>query len=116
MSAEKNMKDNTSKEVLSDKADKITCQIYFQAVHKYFGVTRALNGVNFKLPTESEWEYASRGGLDASPYPWGGPYTRNIQGCFLANFKPLRGNYIADGQSSIFIRRLRFHINSNFFA
>jgi len=51
----------------------------------------------FRLPTESEWEYASRGGLDFSPYPWGGPYTRNMKGCFLANFKPLRGNYVADG-------------------
>jgi ribose transport system ATP-binding protein len=47
MSAEKNMKDNTSKEVLSDKSDKITGDIYVQDVHKYFGVTRALNGVNF---------------------------------------------------------------------
>ncbi|MFN8205832.1 MAG: SUMF1/EgtB/PvdO family nonheme iron enzyme [Bacteroidales bacterium] len=52
---------------------------------------------DYRLPVESEWEYASRGGLEQSMYPWGGMYTRNNMGCFLANFKPLRGNYSDDG-------------------
>lgn len=52
---------------------------------------------DFRLPTEAEWEYASRGGRSQSMFPWGNYYLRNRKGCLLANFKPGRGNYPEDG-------------------
>ncbi|QTY28122.1 gliding motility lipoprotein GldK [Flavobacterium sp. CS20] len=50
----------------------------------------------FRLPSEAEWEYVARGGLESASFPWGSPYTKDDRACYLANFKPLRGDYAAD--------------------
>lgn len=49
---------------------------------------RSFQKVKFHLPSSSIYTLAARGGMEDSPYPWGGPYVRNARGSYLANFSP----------------------------
>lgn len=45
-----------------------------------------INSIEVRLPTKYEWMYAGKGGNDQNIYSWNGPYLRNSDGKFLANF------------------------------
>ncbi|MBI9033531.1 MAG: SUMF1/EgtB/PvdO family nonheme iron enzyme [Bacteroidales bacterium] len=82
---------------VSWKQARAFCSWRTELLRNYLATQREALAAEFRLPTEAEWEWASRGGYEGNPYPWGGPYTRNGKGCFLANFKPMRGDYVDDG-------------------
>lgn len=45
--------------------------------------------IRVQLPNLKQWIYAAKGGLEISPYPWGGPYIQNAHGDYMANFRKI---------------------------
>ena len=78
---------------ISREGAEMYCKWLTEEVNKQ--KTESINDV--RLPSNYEWMYAASDGGKHFPYPWGGPYLRNSKGCFLANFYPMKDNYIADG-------------------
>ena len=61
----------------TDAALPVTSVSWFQAT-EYCAWLSSQWGIRLRLPTEAEWEFAARGGLEQSRYPWGNapPETR----------------------------------------
>ena len=80
---------------LDGKADHPVVHVAYEDVEAY-----AL-WADKRIPTEAEWEFAARGGLDAKPYTWGDEFQPG--GKFMAN--TFQGNFpnentVADGYAT----------------
>lgn len=83
------------------KQAKAFCQWRTKQLNNFQEMIKNPGVMDYRLPSEVEWEFAARGGHQMSVFPWGSYYTRDVEGNYLANFKPLRGNYVSDSRTNV---------------
>lgn len=70
---------------------------------------RKFNKVQFYIPSAIEWEKAAHGNRIGNRFPWGGPYSVNSRGCYLANFHPIPLAYVVPDTNALYNRKVLPH-------
>ena len=65
-------------------------QVSWEDCQEFIRRLNALTGLNFKLPTEAQWEYAARGGRLSKGYKYSGSNNIGEVGWYKSNFRNYR--------------------------
>lgn len=59
--------------------------VTWEQVQEFIGVLNEMTGLNYRLPTEAEWEFAARGGVASNGFSYSGSPTLNACGWYYSN-------------------------------